>query len=91
VSVVPPAWSAEWLRRRAVTIKFRRAEAGFTVRSEYESADGRRVHVYRPRVMEAAADGGHRLYAGEVCWDVVEAEEGLPIYLSEADFEWVTK
>lgn len=68
---------------RPVLIEFRRGE-GYTVQPEYESADGRIVHVTNPHEMEE-----HSVYAGEVCWDVVEAAEDLPVYLSEQDFFWL--
>jgi hypothetical protein len=88
VPELPECWSPEWLRERPVRIRFRRGE-GFEVQPEYDSADGRAVHVHMPRVMEAAEEGGHSLYAGSVCWDIVEHDEDLPLYLCESDFEWL--
>lgn len=88
MTALPAPWTQDWLRARPVLIKFRRGE-GFKVKPEYEAADGRLVQVHMPRIMESAKDGGHSLYAGQACWDVVDRDPGLPIYLCEADFEWV--
>jgi hypothetical protein len=88
VTDIPEPWTAEWTRKRLAMIDYRRGP-GFEVKPEYEMADGAMVHVHRPRVMEPASEGGHSLYAGQVCWDVVEGGRDLPVYLCEGDLRFL--
>lgn len=85
---LPECWTAEWLRKRPARIALRRGD-GFRVQPRYEAANGRVVSLFMPRVMEAEEDGGHSLYAGQVCWDIAEDDSDLPIYLCEGDFVWL--
>jgi hypothetical protein len=64
------------------------------VQPKLEPSDGRIVAVHYPRVVEPAGEGGHSLYAGPVCWDVVQDYDkpydgDEPLHLAEGDFEWL--
>lgn len=86
IDEIPQIGNPEWSRVRKVRIKFRRDDR-FVVKPKTLRHDGKIVEVHHPWPMPQASEGGHALYADDVCWDLVECSDTLPGYLSEHDFE----